>query len=226
MIPIFFILIKDIEGFLYTVNSELEKISQLFKSNKLSINIKKTKFTLFQKSYFKNEILKFPALMIGNNNIERKSSIKYLGVMLDEHLSWIDHVRTVENKIVKNIDLLCHVSQFLDEDSVSTVYFLYIHSYLFELCKYCMGEYIYNKIEKSLFEINTCSTHCIWQKQTNSFKNVISKDLSALNVYQINTYQHLNFMHRFINNQIQLIFRIFSDLIKRPVQKYPTNFSH
>ena len=161
MIPIFFILIKDIEGFLYTVNSELEKISQLFKSNKLSINIKKTKFTLFQKSYFKNEILKFPALMIGNNNIERKSSIKYLGVMLDEHLSWIDHVRTVENKIVKNIDLLCHVSQFLDEDSVSTVYFLDIHSYLFELCKYCMGEYIYNKIEKSLFEINTCSTHCI-----------------------------------------------------------------
>ena len=36
--------------------------------------------------------------MIGNNNIERKSSIKFLGVMLDEHISW-----TVENKIAENI---------------------------------------------------------------------------------------------------------------------------
>ena len=37
------------------------------------------------------------ALMVGNNNIERTSSIKLLGVMLDEHISWIDHVRTIEN---------------------------------------------------------------------------------------------------------------------------------
>ena len=68
--------------------------------------------------------------MIGSNNIERKSSIKFLGVMLDEHISWIDHVRTVENKIAKNIGLFYRVSQFLNEDSLKTVYFLYIHSYL------------------------------------------------------------------------------------------------
>ena len=46
-------------------------------------------------------LLKRPALMIGNNNIERKSSIKFSGVMLAEHISSIYHVRTVENKIVK-----------------------------------------------------------------------------------------------------------------------------
>ena len=44
--------------------------------------------------------------MIGDNNIERKSSIKFLGVILDEHISWIVHVRFTENKIVKNISLL------------------------------------------------------------------------------------------------------------------------
>ena len=108
--------------------------------------------------------------MIGNNNIERKSSIKFLGVMLDEHISWNDHVRTVENKIAKNIGLLYRVSQFLDEDSLKTVYFSYIHSYLnyakycigvFELCKYCIGEYVSNEIEKSLFETKICSTYCI-----------------------------------------------------------------
>ena len=47
-------------------------------------------------------------------------------------------------------------------------------------------------------------------------------NLNALNVYQINIYQHLNFMHKFINNQIP---SIFSDFIKRPNHKYPTVFS-
>ena len=68
--------------------------------------------------------------MVGSNNIQRTSSINFLGVMLDEHISWIDYVRTVENKIAKNIGLLYRVSQFLNEDSLKTVYLLYIYSYL------------------------------------------------------------------------------------------------
>ena len=80
-----------------------------------------------------------------------------LGVMLDEHISWIDHARTIENKVAKNIGLLYRVNQFLNEDS-KTVYFSYIHSYLnyaniaWDVC---------NEIEKSLFETKTCSTHFI-----------------------------------------------------------------
>ena len=109
----------------------MEKISQWFKANKLSINIKETKFTLFHKNSFKDEIpLKLPVLMIGNNNIQRKSSIKLLGVMLDEQISWNDHVRTVKNKITKNIGLLYRISEFLNEDSLKTVSLSYINSYL------------------------------------------------------------------------------------------------
>ena len=127
----FFYSHKNIKGVFYTVNSELEKISQWFKADKLSINIKKTKFTLFHKNPYNDDIpAKIPALMVGSNNTERTSSIKFLKVMLDEYISWIDHVRTVENKIAKNIGLLHRVSQFLNEDSRKTVYFSYIHSYL------------------------------------------------------------------------------------------------
>ena len=45
----------------------------------------------------------------------------------------------------------------------------------------------------------------------------------ALNVYQINLYQHLNFMHKVSNNVTPLI---FNDMFKKPSHKYPTNFSH
>ena len=48
------------------------------------------------------------------------------------------------------------------------------------------------------------------------------RKINALNVYQINLYQHLNFMHK-VNNQEMS--SIFNDLIKRLVNKYLTNFS-
>ena len=113
---------KNVKVLFYTVNSE--KISHWF-----TINI--TKFTLFHKNSFQNDIpVKLSALMIDSNNIERTSSIKFLRVMLGEHISWTDHVRTVENKIAKNIGSLYRVSQFFNEDSLKTVYFSYIHSYV------------------------------------------------------------------------------------------------
>ena len=84
----FFYSHENIKGLFCTVNSELEKIIQWFEANKLSVNIKKTTFTLFHKNSFKDEIpLKISALMIGNNNIDRKSSIKLLRAMLDEQIS-------------------------------------------------------------------------------------------------------------------------------------------
>ena len=49
--------------------------------------------------------------------------------MLDEHISWNDHIKTVESKLAKNIGLLNYASYFLNDLSLKTVYFSYIHSY-------------------------------------------------------------------------------------------------
>ena len=55
-----------------------------------------------------------------------------------------------------------------------------------------------------------------------SHSRPLLRKINALNVYQINLYQHLNFMHKFNNQETP---RIFNDLIKKLVHKYPTNFS-
>ena len=47
-----------------------------------------------------------PELVINNKLMERKRFIKFLGVIEDECISRKDHVRTVENKTAKNIELL------------------------------------------------------------------------------------------------------------------------
>ena len=85
---------NDIETLFSTVNMELEKISEWFKANKLSLNIKKTIYTLFHKNSTKDDLpLKLPDLKIVNSVLKRQASIKYLGVMLDEKISWKEHTK-------------------------------------------------------------------------------------------------------------------------------------
>ena len=63
-----------------------------------------------------------PALKIEKRIIERTSSTQFLGMMLDENLSWKDHMKKVENKL-KNVRVLYCTKQFLDESSLKKVYF-------------------------------------------------------------------------------------------------------
>ena len=50
--------------------------------------------------------------------------------MLDGNISWKEHIKTVENKLSKNIGLLYKAKQLLDNESLKSIYFSYIHSYL------------------------------------------------------------------------------------------------
>ena len=35
---------------------------------------------------------------MGNNQVQRKKAIKFLDVILDENLDWLEHTRTIERK--------------------------------------------------------------------------------------------------------------------------------
>ena len=47
----------------------------------------------------KNISLKLPSLQLNGNIIERENSLKFLGVILDEHLTWKKHIQLIENKV-------------------------------------------------------------------------------------------------------------------------------
>ena len=91
---------EKVKTFFNTVNIELQKISQWFISNKLSLNVTKIKYSFFHKSSKKNNIpLVLRNLRICNNEIKQCESVKLLNVFLDENLK--DHIRYMENKIAK-----------------------------------------------------------------------------------------------------------------------------
>ena len=116
---------NDIQALCSAVNMELEKISEWFKANTLSLNIKKTNYILFHKDCTKDDLpLKVTDLKFVNSLLKRKASIKFLGVMLDENVSWREHIKTVDNKLSKNIGLLCKTKQLLDNDLLKVYIYL------------------------------------------------------------------------------------------------------
>ena len=110
---------------------ELNKVFKWFNANKLSLNKDKTKYTFFHQARQKDNIpLKLPSLFINDREIKQSTSIKYLGVLIDEHLTWKDHITVIENKVSKNVGFLHRAKSVLDSTALKNLYFSFIHSYL------------------------------------------------------------------------------------------------
>ena len=93
---------NNIRTLFQTANQELNQINDCFLANKLSLNVEKTTYMLFHKLTDQDNIpLKLPSLQLNGNIVEREYSLKFLGVILHEHLTWQKHIQLIETKSQK-----------------------------------------------------------------------------------------------------------------------------
>ena len=85
------------------INTELHNIAEWLKLNKLSLNINKTKYMIFQ---MPNKTVIVPTLTIDGVNIERVQHFNFLGLILDTHLNWHKHVEKIANKCSRTIGII------------------------------------------------------------------------------------------------------------------------
>uniref|UniRef100_A0A3B3IP09 Reverse transcriptase domain-containing protein n=1 Tax=Oryzias latipes TaxID=8090 RepID=A0A3B3IP09_ORYLA len=99
-----------------SIEMEMIKLKMWFDYNKLSLNLTKTKFMVFGNKN-RTEV----TLSIDNIKIEQVSEFKFLGVMLDDKLTWKSHIFYVKNKVAKSLFVLnkskyvlpCHIMHML-----------------------------------------------------------------------------------------------------------------
>ena len=196
---------KEIKHLFTVVNNELVNIKDWFTANKLSLNVEKTKYSFFHKPSLKDDIsLHLPKLITNNYEIQREESIKFLGVLLDQHLTWKEHIKLTENKIAKNIGILYKARPYLDKRALLCLYYSYIHSYL------------------NYANTAWCSTNRTYLKKLQSQQKHAIRIIFQLNIYQLNIFNNLLFLHRVKNEKAPNIF-LFKFL--RPSHHYPTSFS-
>src|SRR6218665_4127679 len=90
---------KSLDKLLELMNAELINISKWFNINKLSLDSEKTNYIVFSSA--RKRISLNNTLSINNNPLSLTHSSKFLGVLIDSHLIWKDHIMLVTKKVLK-----------------------------------------------------------------------------------------------------------------------------
>ena len=88
-------------GSLYIeANMILKQLSIIYTMlNKLHVNLEKSCFMYFIKTSSNDENDNIHSIMIGPTNIKRVSEMKFLGVVIDEKLSWYAYVKLLTKQL-------------------------------------------------------------------------------------------------------------------------------
>ena len=117
-----------------TVNSELAKVSEWLKANKLTLNIKKSNYVIFrprQKTMpFVPQVKIFNPMSNTHTSLEIKDFIKYLGIMIDSDLSWKNHIDFICHKISKSIGIIAKLRHYIPRQLLLSIYHTLITPYL------------------------------------------------------------------------------------------------
>ena len=117
---------RDLDALLHLINSELPAIYDWLCSNKLTSNLSKTKYVVFQPRQKLNYNLYTP-LKQADQYHEQSHSVNYLGLIIDCSLSWDHHIDYISGKIGKSINIIAKLKRHVPNKSLKSIYYdLYI----------------------------------------------------------------------------------------------------
>ena len=110
----------DFDNLVTTMNQNIDKVYKWFCLNKLSLNIDKTNYVIFH-----DPRKKFPSkscVKIDNREIANTTNTKFLGVYIDENMSWKTHCNIIANKCAKTLAILHRLKHYLPQHTLATIY--------------------------------------------------------------------------------------------------------
>ena len=134
----------NIDQMIININIELVKITDWLNANKLSLHVGKTKFIIFAPKgkpvVFNNNII------INYTEISRVNHIKFLGVVIDDKLSWSTHIQYIKAKVAKGFGALLKARKVFDQETLITLYYSMIYPYI-SYCIHVWGTAYYTHLK-------------------------------------------------------------------------------
>lgn len=114
------------------VETDFVKIMKFFDSKLLTVNFTKTYFMPF--CSYQSTLPMYDSIKIildeGEVFITKKNNLKYLGVIMDCHLKWNEHIDYVTKKIRSLIPIFKNINKILHDDQIKIVYSALVESHL------------------------------------------------------------------------------------------------
>jgi len=109
------------------INEELCKFDVWLKVNNLTLNVSKTKYMLFGPPQKRQVNI---TLKIHGVEIEKLTSFNFLGIVVDQHLNWKDHINHIALKINRANSILRRLKNLLPCNILLLIYQAIINSHL------------------------------------------------------------------------------------------------
>ena len=118
---------KNINNLISEASENLSKIYEWFSVNRLSLSLEKSHFLIFHSKHKQiNEDITH--LKFGNKTIPRAKETKYIGLTIDENLTWKKHTDNVIKSLHKYFGLFYKMRNFLNDNLIKTIYYSCVYS--------------------------------------------------------------------------------------------------
>ena len=99
------------------LNIELDKLSIWLASNKLTLNTDKSHFMIFHRARLKQNNVNISLCDISLNRV---TFTKFLSVIIDDKLSFSQHLSYIKNKFSKGMGIIIKARQYLNRNITIT----------------------------------------------------------------------------------------------------------
>ena len=196
---------SNLEEVFAKANIELLKAQNWFQANRLTLNVKKTKFILFRtKSMAVNPSLY--SLKLDGKKIDRigtnctETSFKFVGHYLDEFLSWDNHIQHVRSKLSSANYAIATSKNFLPYNIRKTLYNTLFKSHLeFGILAYGCAQK--SKLTKVITLQKKCVRH-IANKEIRAHSDPLFYKLSILKFEDLFNFNVNCFMHQYSTSKL------------------------
>ena len=110
------------------INIELVLLNDWLKLNKLSLNEKKTKFMMF---YSQQREVPNIKLSMNNTDLEPITDFNFLGIIINKHVKWNNHINKIANNIARTNGILNRLKHFLAPGILVNIYNFLILPHLY-----------------------------------------------------------------------------------------------
>ena len=165
---------KNVNFLRYTLEHDMSLLIDWYKVNQLSLDISKTVLIKFWPNNDKEFQIK-----IGQADVINQTHTKFLGVIIDDHLTWPEHCNTLHNKLLVNRCLLQNAQNLLPMSSLLNVYYAHIYSHIM------YGLSVWNTMisktqQRRLYKLQSACIRIIAKKSKSFEAEVLYKSLGVI----------------------------------------------
>lgn len=181
----------------------LSKVQTWLNSSLLSLNVKKTNYITFSTSaadqpdidtlkIHQNNCLTDEPINCSCTEITRIKALKYLGVIVDQHLRWSDHCDYVTEKIRKLFYKFYQIRDILSKKLIKILYNALVESIL----RYCIVVWggAYNNAQLNLSICQNTALKIIFKKERRYSTTLLYKHTETLNIKSLYVHCCLNYL--------------------------------